>query len=433
CFPGVPRTPSDSASRFLGDGVRYKAKLIGVDPVPDAQGEKMCWDSMMKLKGFEEAARRQGKHKQRVWLKVSSSGLKIMDERTGILLYDHDRTRISSLRKDESDPRALAYVYQHQDTYILYYIRMANLADPVLVDIKEVCQGVDQETPQEAAEAPAQSPALEDVFSPDSSSPQSKQASSTNELMEVFSIQMADPMMPAQTSCTSQPGSPGSTGRKMPLPAVVSPPKPPQRTSKPSRLPRQVASMDIEDIQDTYDDIASFEKNESWSDNSSQCMDEDNEDVYESIDEEEIEMNRANAEKRNKKEAKRKKEQEKKEQMARQKKENELKKNFQLQGEVEVLHTAKVRHDWSGGGKLDLSVYQGESVEILRVKNNPGGKWLARSLNGNYGYISNTCVDIDYEAVKRKVLQSRKIDASPLPPPPPDPPQISSMESNSRE
>lgn len=50
---------------------------------------------------------------------------------------------------------------------------------------------------------------------------------------------------------------------------------------------------------------------------------------------------------------------------------------------MDVIHTAKVRHDWNGGGKLDLSVRQGESVEILRVKNNPGGKWLARSLTGN--------------------------------------------------
>ncbi|TKS74371.1 FYN-binding protein [Collichthys lucidus] len=246
--------------------------------------------------------------------------------------------------------------------------------------------------------------------------------------LEPFMRTCRGPALPAPRKLDS------STGRKMPSPAVVSPPKPPQRTNKPSSLPRQVASVDIEDTQGTYDDIGN---NESWSDNSSRGMDEDedgeNEDVYESIDEDQIEVNRANAEKRNKKEAKRKKEQEKKEQMARQKKENELKKNFQLQGEVEVLHTAKVRHDWSGGGKLDLSVHQGESVEILRVKNNPGGKWLARSLNGIYGYISNTCVDIDYEAVKRKVLQSRKIDASPLPPPPPDPPQISSMESNSRE
>lgn len=40
----------DTMSRFHGEGVRYKAKLIGMDPVPDALGEKMCRDSMMKLK-----------------------------------------------------------------------------------------------------------------------------------------------------------------------------------------------------------------------------------------------------------------------------------------------------------------------------------------------------------------------------------------------
>ncbi|XP_044056493.1 disabled homolog 2-like isoform X3 [Siniperca chuatsi] len=181
----------------------------------------MCWDSMMKLKGFEAAARKQGKHKQRVWLKVSCRGLKIVDERTGAALYDHDRSRISSLTKDESDPRALAYVYQHQDTYSLFYIKMANLADPVLVDIEEVCQVVEQETPQEPAEAPAQTssllllndssalpaegPAMEEVFS---SSGQSNQTSSHNELMEVFSVQMEEPLMAPQSSCASQPESP---------------------------------------------------------------------------------------------------------------------------------------------------------------------------------------------------------------------------------
>lgn len=36
--------------RFQGDGVRYKAKLIGVDDVQDARGDKMSQDSMMKLK-----------------------------------------------------------------------------------------------------------------------------------------------------------------------------------------------------------------------------------------------------------------------------------------------------------------------------------------------------------------------------------------------
>lgn len=40
------------------------------------------------------------------------------------------------------------------------------------------------------------------------------------------------------------------------------------------------------------------------------------------------------------------------------------------------------------------------------------------------GYISNTSVDVDYEAVKRKLLNSRKTNTSQLPPPPPDPPMM---------
>ncbi|KAM7409628.1 hypothetical protein PAMA_001220 [Pampus argenteus] len=220
---GTTRTLSDTTSRFHGDGVRYKAKLIGVDLVPSADGDKMCWDSMMKLKGIEATTRKQGKHKQRVWLKVSSSGLKIIDERSGAVLFDHERSRISSLTKDESDPRALAYIYPQQDTYSLFYIKMANLADPVLDDIKEVCQ---RETAEDATETPTQNNALllldesaapspevlayEHVFSPQTnpSFTQTKQSSPSNELMEVFSIQVMDPQMLPQSVCTSQPESP---------------------------------------------------------------------------------------------------------------------------------------------------------------------------------------------------------------------------------
>ncbi|XP_058494741.1 disabled homolog 2-like [Solea solea] len=232
---GATRTPGDTADRFHGDGVRYKAKLIGVDPVSDSQGDKMCWDSMMKLKGIEVASRKQGKHKPRVWLKVFSTGLKILDERTGAVLHDHERSRISSLTKDESDPRALAYIYQHQDSYSLFYIKMANLADSVLADIKEVCQRLDQETPQEPAEAPTQmstllpidessavpleGPDLESVFSPrpDSSSGEINQVSSSNELMDVFSVQMREPLSPTEGSCISQTDSPQPRPQPQPM------------------------------------------------------------------------------------------------------------------------------------------------------------------------------------------------------------------------
>lgn len=85
-----------------------------------------------------------------------------------------------------------------------------------------------------------------------------------------------------------------------------------------------------------------------------------------------------------------------------QKQENEYRKRFKLYGPIEVIHMARVREDWQGG-KNDLSVQHGENVEIIRVSNNPEGKWLARNLRGNIGYISNSCVDVDYEEVKRKI------------------------------
>lgn len=215
-----------------------------------------------------------------------------------------------------------------------------------------------------------------------------------------------------------------NTSRRVSLPAVINPPKLPQRDIKPGRLPRQAASIDLEE---TYDDVGVHDENDMQNDQ------EEDDEVYEYIDEDQVEVIRVNAEKNrienielkpNKKDMKKQQEQEKREQLERQKRESELKKNFQLHGEVEVLYTASVRHDWYGGSKLDLSVRQGESVEIIRVKNNPGGKWLARSLSGAYGYISNTCVDIDYEEIKRKALQYRKFDPNELPPPPPDPPAM---------
>lgn len=47
---GQDRSEATLIRRFKGDGVRYKAKLIGIDEVSAARGDKLCQDSMMKLK-----------------------------------------------------------------------------------------------------------------------------------------------------------------------------------------------------------------------------------------------------------------------------------------------------------------------------------------------------------------------------------------------
>lgn len=49
-FAGQDRSEAALIRRFKGDGVRYKAKLIGLDEVTAVRGDKLCQDSMMKLK-----------------------------------------------------------------------------------------------------------------------------------------------------------------------------------------------------------------------------------------------------------------------------------------------------------------------------------------------------------------------------------------------
>ncbi|KAG7273717.1 hypothetical protein CRUP_001797 [Coryphaenoides rupestris] len=131
---GTPTTPTAKApglaektdeyllGRFKGDGVRYKAKLIGIDDVAEARGDKMSQDSMMKLKGMAVAARSQGKHKQRIWVNISMSGIRIIDEKSGSIDHEHSVNKISFIARDVTDNRAFGY------------------AEPLVVDLKDLFQ-----------------------------------------------------------------------------------------------------------------------------------------------------------------------------------------------------------------------------------------------------------------------------------------------------
>ncbi|EDL03364.1 FYN binding protein, isoform CRA_d [Mus musculus] len=105
--------------------------------------------------------------------------------------------------------------------------------------------------------------------------------------------------------------------------------------------------------------------------------------------------------KKREKEEKKRLELERKEQKEREKKEQELKKKFKLTGPIQVIHHAKACCDVKGG-KNELSFKQGEDIEIIRITDNPEGKWLGRTARGSYGYIKTTAVEIDYDSLKRK-------------------------------
>uniref|UniRef100_A0A803W463 DAB adaptor protein 2 n=1 Tax=Ficedula albicollis TaxID=59894 RepID=A0A803W463_FICAL len=137
---GPEKTDESLLARFKGDGVKYKAKLIGIDDVPEARGDKMSQDSMMKLKGMAAAARSQGQHKQKIWVNISLSGIKIVDEKTGVIEHEHPVNKISFIARDVTDNRAFGYVYGGEGQHQFFAIKTAQQAEPLVSDLKDLFQ-----------------------------------------------------------------------------------------------------------------------------------------------------------------------------------------------------------------------------------------------------------------------------------------------------
>ncbi|NXC72313.1 DAB2 protein, partial [Anhinga anhinga] len=137
---GPEKTDESLLARFKGDGVRYKAKLIGIDDVPEARGDKMSQDSMMKLKGMAVAARSQGQHKQKIWVNISLSGMKIIDEKTGVIEHEHPVNKISFIARDVTDNRAFGYICGGEGQHQFFAIKTAQQAEPLVVDLKDLFQ-----------------------------------------------------------------------------------------------------------------------------------------------------------------------------------------------------------------------------------------------------------------------------------------------------
>ncbi|NXW94910.1 DAB2 protein, partial [Alopecoenas beccarii] len=137
---GPEKTDESLLARFKGDGVRYKAKLIGIDDVPEARGDKMSQDSMMKLKGMAVAARAQGQHKQKISVNISLSGIKIIDEKTGVIEHEHPVNKISFIARDVTDNRAFGYICGGEGQHQFFAIKTAQQAEPLVVDLKDLFQ-----------------------------------------------------------------------------------------------------------------------------------------------------------------------------------------------------------------------------------------------------------------------------------------------------
>ncbi|XP_051555504.1 DAB adaptor protein 1b isoform X1 [Myxocyprinus asiaticus] len=135
---GQNRSEQALIQRFRGDGVSYKAKLIGIDDVTAARGDKLCQDSMMKLKGIATSARSKGNHKQRIFLTVSFGGIKIYDERSGVLQQQHSVHEVSYIAKDTRDHRAFGFVCGKKGNHKFVAIKTSHSAEPVILDLRDL-------------------------------------------------------------------------------------------------------------------------------------------------------------------------------------------------------------------------------------------------------------------------------------------------------
>ncbi|CAB1450434.1 unnamed protein product [Pleuronectes platessa] len=153
---GQDRSEVALIRRFKGDGVRYKAKLIGLDEVTAARGDKLCQDSMMKLKGIAAAARSKGDHKQKVFLTVSFGGIKIFDEKSGVLHHHHAVHEISYIAKDITDHRAFGYVCGKEGNHRFMAIKTSQSAEPVILDLRDLFQLIYEIKQREEMEKKAQ-------------------------------------------------------------------------------------------------------------------------------------------------------------------------------------------------------------------------------------------------------------------------------------
>ncbi|XP_055322685.1 protein disabled isoform X6 [Sitodiplosis mosellana] len=126
--------------RFFGDGVIFKAKLIGILEVGEARGDRMCQEALQDLK---TAIRAAGEHKQRITINVTIDGLRLRDERTGDSLYHHPVHKISFIAQDMTDSRAFGYIFGSPESgHRFFGIKTDKAASQVVLAMRDLFQVV---------------------------------------------------------------------------------------------------------------------------------------------------------------------------------------------------------------------------------------------------------------------------------------------------
>jgi hypothetical protein len=131
---------ANDPSRFEGEGISFRAKLIGIDDVKDARGDQMCQEALVKLKN---SARIAGGHKRKITINVNLEGVKITDAISLIALHSHPVHQISFISRDPTDNRAFGYICGTEDGLHKFFgIKTATAAEQLINALKDLFQVV---------------------------------------------------------------------------------------------------------------------------------------------------------------------------------------------------------------------------------------------------------------------------------------------------
>lgn len=134
------RAPQDPALRFQGEGQSYRAKLIGIDPVPNSRGDKMCQEVILKQKSVVLAS---GLHKQRIIVNVSLNGIKLLDDDSKMVQFVHPVEKISFISRDTTDRRAFGYIVEgEKNKFHFFGIKTGNAAEGLVLALRDLFQVV---------------------------------------------------------------------------------------------------------------------------------------------------------------------------------------------------------------------------------------------------------------------------------------------------
>ncbi|CAL1266539.1 unnamed protein product [Larinioides sclopetarius] len=154
-------------NRFSGDGINFKAKIIGTEKVLDARGNRMCQGALQRLKA---AVKTSGDHKQKIILNISLNGIMIKDEKSGELLHHHPIHKISFISQDTNDNRAFGYVFGSPQTgHEFFGIKTEKIAESK--ELPSHSEAVSNGVPENGMEKPNNSILYSNIISlPDENS-----------------------------------------------------------------------------------------------------------------------------------------------------------------------------------------------------------------------------------------------------------------------